>query len=78
MANEFAFMFINIEDQIAQYKQGMISEQVFVDAVQRALDSYGGELATIKFDEPTSVFGRNGGSTGNVVDGDTRYKITKL
>ena len=50
MANEFAFMFINIEDQIAQYKEGMISEQVFVDAVQRALDGYGGEPATIVFE----------------------------
>ena len=40
MANEFSFMFINIEDQIAQYKEGMISEQVFVDAVQRSLDQY--------------------------------------
>ena len=74
MANEFAFMFINIEDQIAQYKEGMISEQVFVDAVQRALDSYDGEEATITFveertynAEPTSVFGRNGGSTGDEV-----------
>ena len=51
MANEFAFMFINIEDQIAQYKEGMISEQVFVDAVQRALDEYDGEEATITFVE---------------------------
>ena len=76
MANEFAFMFINIEDQIAQYKEGMISEQVFVDAVQRALDSYGGEPATITFDEPTSVFGANGGSTGDVVD--STYNITRV
>ena len=76
MANEFAFMFINIEDQIAQYKEGMISERVFIDAVQRALDGYQGELATITFDEPTSVFGRNGGSDGDVID--ATYKITKL
>lgn len=76
MANEFSFMFINIEDQIAQYKEGMISEQVFVDAVQRALDGYGGEPATIVFDEPTSVFGRNGGSTGDVVD--PTYNITRV
>ena len=76
MANEFAFMFINIEDQIAQYKEGMISEQVFIDAVQRALNEYGGEPATIEFDEPTSVFGANSGSTGDVVD--STYNITRV
>ena len=76
MANEFAFMFINIEDQIAQYKEGMISERVFIDAVQRALDEYGGERATITFDEPTSVFGRNGGSTGEVVE--PTFDITRV
>ena len=56
MANEFAFMFINIEDQIAQYKEGMISEQVFIDAVQRALDEYGGETATIKWELPEPTY----------------------
>ena len=56
MANEFAFMFINIEDQIAQYKEGMISEQVFVDAVQRALDNYDGEEATITFELPEPTY----------------------
>ena len=71
MANEFAFMFINIEDQIAQYKEGMISEQVFVDAVQRALDSHQGELATIEFNEP--------GISDSMMDGaEPTYEITKL
>mgnify|MGYP006974189089 CR=1 FL=1 len=35
-----------------------------------------GDKATIEFNEPTSVFGRNGGSTGDVVD--TTYKITRV
>ena len=71
MANEFAFMFINIEDQIAQYKEGMISEQVFVDAVQRALDEYPGELATIEFNEP--------GISDSMMDGAVpTYNITRV
>ena len=71
MANEFAFMFINIEDQIAQYKQGLISEQVFIDAVQRALESYGGESATIDFNEP--------GISDSMMDGaEPTYNITRV
>lgn len=59
MANEFSFMFINIEDTLAQYKEGMINEATVVDEIQMALDQYN--------NEPTSVFGLNGGSTGDVV-----------
>ena len=68
MANEFAFMFINIEDQIAQYKEGMIDKPTVVNEIQMALDQYN--------NEPTSVFGRNGGSTGDVVD--ATYDITRV
>ena len=59
MANEFSFMFINIEDTLAQYKEGMINEATVVGEIQMALDQYN--------NEPTSVFGANGGSTGDVV-----------
>ena len=40
MANEFSFMFINIEDTLAQYKEGMIDENVVVEEIQMALDQY--------------------------------------
>ena len=49
MANEFAFMFINIEDTLAQYKEGMISKDMVVKEVQLALDMYHGEPTTIDF-----------------------------
>lgn len=68
MANEFSFMFIDIENAIDLYKLGLIGETAFINKVQTALNEYGGEPATIVFDEPTSVFGRNGGSTGDVVE----------
>ena len=59
MANEFSFMFINIEDTLAQYKEGMINEATVVGEIQMALDQYNNEL--------TSVLGANGGSTGDVI-----------
>ena len=59
MANEFSFMFINIEDTLAQYKEGMINEATVVGEIQMALDQYN--------NEPESVFGANGGSTGDVI-----------
>ena len=68
MANEFSFMFINIEDTLAQYKEGMIDENAVVKEIQMALDQYN--------NEPTSVFGANGGSTGDVVD--STYNITRV
>ena len=40
MANEFAFMFINIEDTLAQYKEGMIDKNAVVEEIQMALDQY--------------------------------------
>ena len=40
MANEFSFMFINIEDTLGQYKEGMIDEDTVVDEIQLALDKY--------------------------------------
>ena len=40
MANEFAFMFIDIEDTMGQYKEGMIGEDMVVDKIQRALNEY--------------------------------------
>ncbi len=40
MANEFSFMFINIEDTLAQYKEGMINKDTVVDEIQMALDKY--------------------------------------
>jgi hypothetical protein len=49
MANEFSFMFINIEDTLAQYKEGMIDKATVVNEVQMALDQYHGDLATIEF-----------------------------
>ena len=49
MANEFSFMFINIEDTLAQYKEGMIDKATVVEEIQMALDEYPGEMATIEF-----------------------------
>ena len=40
MANEFSFMFINIEDTLGQYKEGMIDENTVVEEIQLALDKY--------------------------------------
>ncbi len=40
MANEFEFMFINIEDTLAQYKEGMINKSTVVDEIWMALDKY--------------------------------------
>jgi hypothetical protein len=40
MANEFSFMFINIEDTLGQYKEGMIGEDTVVEEIQLALDKY--------------------------------------
>jgi len=40
MANEFSFMFINIEDTLGQYKEGLISEDVVVEEIQYALNLY--------------------------------------
>ena len=68
MANEFAFMFINIEDTLAQYKEGMIDKNAVVEEIQMALDQYN--------NDPASVFGANGGSTGDVVD--STYNITRV
>jgi hypothetical protein len=34
MANEFSFMFINIEDTLAQYKEGMLSKDMVVEEIQ--------------------------------------------
>ena len=52
MANEFAFMFINIEDTLGQYKEGLIGEDTVVEEIQYALDKYRDnttERATIEF-----------------------------
>ena len=50
MANEFSFMFINIEDTLAQYKEGMLSKDMVVEEIQLALDKYKNtERATITF-----------------------------
>ena len=49
MANEFSIMFINIEDTLAQYKEGMIDKATVVNEIQYALDQYHGEDATIEF-----------------------------
>ena len=40
MANEFSFLFINIEDTLGQYKEGLISEDVVVEEIQYALNLY--------------------------------------
>jgi len=40
MANEFSFMFINIEDTLAQYKEGMLSKDMVVEEIQLALNIY--------------------------------------
>ena len=74
MANELTFKIIDIEDAIVDFKNGHISEEQLLGDIQDILD--GSELATITFDEPTSVFGANGGSTGDVVE--PTYNITKL
>ena len=52
MANEFSFLFINIEDTLAQYKEGLISKDMVVEEIQYALDTYKEnttERATITF-----------------------------
>ena len=52
MANEFSFMFINIEDTLAQYKEGLISKDMVVEEIQYALNLYKdntSERATIEF-----------------------------
>jgi hypothetical protein len=40
MANEFSFLFINIEDTLAQYKEGLISKDMVVEEIQYALNIY--------------------------------------
>ena len=40
MANEFSFLFINIEDTLGQYKEGMIDKSTVVEEIQLALDKY--------------------------------------
>ena len=40
MANEFSFLFINIEDTLAQYKEGLINEDTVVEEIQYALNLY--------------------------------------
>ena len=50
MANEFTFMFLDIESAMDLYKMGVISKQEFVNKVQRHLDEYPGEPATIEFE----------------------------
>jgi len=40
MANEFSFLFINIEDTLAQYKEGMLSKDMVVEEIQYALNLY--------------------------------------
>jgi hypothetical protein len=74
MANELTFKIIDIENAIDLYKMGLIDEQACLDKIQGVMN--GAEQATIVFNEPTSVFGANGGSTGDVVD--TTYKITRV
>ena len=52
MANEFSFLFINIEDTLAQYKEGMLSKDMVVEEIQLALNTYKEnttERATIEF-----------------------------
>ena len=50
MANEFSFMFIDVENAIDLYKLGLIGEDTFIDKVQTALNEYDGEPATIEFE----------------------------
>jgi hypothetical protein len=40
MANEFSFMFINIEDTLGQYKEGLVAKDTVVEEIQLALDKY--------------------------------------
>ena len=40
MANEFSFLFINIEDTLGQYKEGLINEDMVVEEIQYALNIY--------------------------------------
>jgi len=40
MANEFSFMFIDIEDTLAQYKEGNLSKDMVVEQIQQSLDEY--------------------------------------
>ena len=47
MANEFTFMFLDIEDTLAQYKEGMMDKPTVVEEIQMALDQYQSEMATI-------------------------------
>ena len=52
MANEFSFMFINIEDTLGQYKEGMLSKDMVVEEIQLALNIYKEnttDRATIEF-----------------------------
>ena len=52
MANEFSFMFIDIEDTLAQYKEGNLSKDMVVEQIQLALDEYKDnttDRATIEF-----------------------------
>ena len=52
MANEFSFMFINIEDTLGQYKEGLIGEDTVVEEIQYALNLYKEnttDRATIEF-----------------------------
>jgi hypothetical protein len=52
MANEFSFLFINIEDTLTQYKEGMLSKDMVVEEIQYALNVYKEnttERATIEF-----------------------------
>jgi hypothetical protein len=50
MANEFSFMFIDIEDTLAQYKEGNLSKDMVVEQIQSALDEYkDSERATIEW-----------------------------
>ena len=77
MANENTFMLIDIEEVISHYKMGLINSNKCLREIQSVVDGVDfGDKATITFDEPTSVFGANGGSTGDVVD--TTYKITRV
>ena len=52
MANEFSFMFIDIEDTLAQYKEGIMGKDMVIDKIQNALNQYRDnttERATIEF-----------------------------
>ena len=50
--NEFEFLFIDIEDTLAQYKEGMLSKNMVVEEIQYVLDQYRiktTDQATIEF-----------------------------